>query len=72
MKEIIITNEKPTCEYFCNGCGQLRLSFDKDRDPLKCGNCGSMKLVIGEIEGLDKDYLKRKWERKLSMKEIKF
>ena len=64
MEEILMTNEKATCEYFCLQCGQLRLSFDKNKDPEKCWNCGSMKLVVGEINGLDKESLKNEWRRK--------
>ena len=47
--------EKPF-EYFCNGCGQMRLSF-VDID--SCGNCGSGMIIKGDPGTLDKDELKR-------------
>ena len=56
-------------EYFCKSCGQLRLCLDQDRTD--CGNCGSTKLIIGEINSLDKDKLKGEFYALRSNERIK-
>ena len=61
---IINNKHKNNCEYFCLNCGQLRLSIN-DRDPDQCKNCGSIKLIIGEVGCLDKDGLKAKFDNKV-------
>jgi len=48
-------------EYFCNGCDQLRLSFDAAL--IGCGNCGSLDTVEGKPLTLDKDTLKKQFKR---------
>jgi len=45
-------------EYFCNGCGQLRLKLNHTDN---CGNCGSSNIVKGKMGKLDKDKLKKQW-----------
>jgi len=65
MKEIVLTNMESAKEYFCNECGQLRLSLSGN--PKVCGNCRSDNLTVGELNTLDKDYLKADWaSRQLS------
>lgn len=54
-----------TSEYFCNHCGQLRLSFKHKADI--CGNCGSYDLITGETGTLDKDALKKEWAERIKM-----
>jgi hypothetical protein len=49
-------------EYFCNGCGQMRL-FARGGEPESCGNCGCEDLVVGNVEELDKDELVRAWKK---------
>ena len=44
-------------EYFCNNCGQLRLSID-EFDGI-CKHCDSTDVITGEIGSLDKEALKR-------------
>jgi len=45
-------------EYFCWGCGDLRLSLCDD--PHKtCANCGSFDIVVGRPMQLDKKALKK-------------
>lgn len=46
---------RPT-EYFCNNCGQLRLSLIADKT--KCHNCNSSDIVKGDMGSLNKDKLK--------------
>ena len=45
-------------EYFCFGCGELRLSFV---DENTCGNCGSFKIRKAAIGTLDKEKLKKEF-----------
>ena len=47
-------------EYFCYGCGQLRLSV-REFDGF-CTNCGSSQVVVGEPNSLDKDTLKKEYK----------
>lgn len=51
-----ILNPGPITEYFCNGCGQLRLSLRKDKET--CGNCGSDLVQHAPVNTLDKAKLK--------------
>ena len=44
-------------EYFCRMCNQLRLCLDPEL--VGCGNCGSLNVIIGEPNSLDKDKLKK-------------
>jgi hypothetical protein len=37
------------CEYFCRSCRQLRL-YARDGTPEHCGNCGSKKIVVDEVD----------------------
>ena len=46
-------------EYFCKDCGQIRLCFDPDQ--VGCKFCGSMRIIKGEMNELDKIKLKRKF-----------
>lgn len=48
-------------EYFCNDCGQLRLAMSR---PTTCGACESADLVIGEVNALDGNALKKAWREK--------
>jgi hypothetical protein len=57
--ELIIVNKGTTSEYFCNDCGQLRLSFKPKADI--CGNCGGNNLITGEVNSLNKEQLKEEW-----------
>ena len=43
-------------EYFCKDCGQIRLCFDPDQ--VGCKFCGSIRIITGEVNELDKDKLK--------------
>ena len=52
-------NTEPT-EYFCCTCLQLRLSLNKDKS--KCFNCGSTKIVTGNVGELDKQALIQKYK----------
>ena len=45
-------------EYFCNNCGQLRLSLTSIT--IRCGNCNSTDILIGMVGGLNKEELKEK------------
>ncbi len=49
-------------EYFCNSCGQLRLSYRPNTH--SCTNCDSSDLVLGRTGYLDKDALKAEFARK--------
>ncbi len=49
---------KTEFEYFCFGCGQLRLSF-VDIDT--CGNCGSKQIRKAAIGTLNKEKLKNEF-----------
>lgn len=50
-------------EYFCSGCGQMRLSFVATD---KCFNCGSDKIRKGLPGELDKEKLTKEWEASLA------
>ena len=50
-------------EYFCNGCGQLRLSYVHNLK--QCTQCTSRDLVIGRPGELDKDKLKKEYKEAL-------
>jgi len=52
---------KSPFEYFCKDCHQLRLCLIDDSEV--CGNCGSMKLIVAEVEALDKDELFKEYGR---------
>jgi len=54
-------------EYFCNSCGQLRMSYIPDNN--LCRNCGSANISKGELGELDKDKLKNDF--KIYQREIK-
>lgn len=64
MEELIPVRD-PDFEYFCNGCGQLRLFVvgEKKRSFNGCGNCGSLDVVKGQPGELDKIELKASWRR---------
>lgn len=47
-------------EYFCNDCGQLRLSIDTFDG--YCKHCGSANTTSGPVGSLDKETLKKEWE----------
>jgi hypothetical protein len=59
-EEYIVVNSGAR-EYFCNACGQLRLSLSR---PTACGNCGSFDIIIGEINALDGNKLKADWQKR--------
>lgn len=63
-KETLFISEEFTnpTEYFCNDCGQLRLSLVKDKS--KCLNCGSTNIITGKPGELDKETLKMKFKGK--------
>lgn len=49
-------------EYFCFNCGHLRLyltASEVDDRPIKCRNCGSHNIKVGEINTLNKEELKK-------------
>ncbi len=48
-------------EYFCNGCGQIRLSYRPNTHD--CANCNSSNIVRGRVGKLDKDKLKAEFVR---------
>lgn len=54
--------EESYFEYFCSECGQFRLSFDLSLGA--CGNCGSKRIITGYLGSLDKEKLKREFEKK--------
>lgn len=54
-KFIIVKNPH---EYLCLHCGQLRLSLTGEKSTIKCKNCGSTNIIIGEVNSLNKDILK--------------
>ncbi len=54
----IIAMAKGT-EYFCNDCGQIRLSLIVDKS--KCDNCGSKNIIVGKINELDVEALKNNY-----------
>ena len=47
---------KVDCEYFCNNCKQLRISFLPKTT--QCKNCKSSDIIKGEPGKLDKEKLK--------------
>lgn len=47
-------------EYFCLGCGQLRL-WAKEEKFKECGNCGYALCVVGKPGQLDRVELKKKY-----------
>ena len=54
LKDIVLIDavaSKPY-EYWCQDCKQLRLSFVLSN---KCGNCGSKRIVKGDIGTLKKE-----------------
>ena len=60
MEEILIVYGKE--EYFCQNCKQLRLNAT--HDPIeKCGNCGSVDIIIGKVGELDKRSLLKCFRR---------
>ena len=46
-------------EYFCNSCGQMRLSFVMLSS---CGNCYSANIVKGQPHELDREALRKAFE----------
>lgn len=48
-------------EYFCNGCGHLRLCLDDAQ--VTCGNCKGTDLIWGRVNELDKDKLKAEYAK---------
>lgn len=42
-------------EYFCRGCGQLRLWIYTPTPLTKCRNCGSTNILIAPLGTIDKD-----------------
>lgn len=48
-------------EYFCHGCGHLRLSLRRVND--FCGNCGGSDLTWGTPGELNKEQLKQEFKR---------
>jgi DNA-directed RNA polymerase subunit RPC12/RpoP len=59
MKIKIIKSSKQgsPSEYFCKNCLQLRLSLTDEKS--KCGNCGSTRIIKGEVGTLNKANLIR-------------
>lgn len=51
--ELIVLNGE-AWEYFCNGCGQLRLCYNPNDEHSRCANCTSADLVRGKPGDLDK------------------
>jgi len=49
------------CEYFCNSCGQIRLSLKSENETIECGNCISKDILKGEVGKLNKDKLKKSY-----------
>ncbi len=62
MNIAIVENGKsgPATEYFCFGCGHLRLTYVANNSI--CRNCGSKNIITGKIGELDKDVLKKQYE----------
>ena len=58
--ELLVINVSKSKEYFCNGCGQLRLSVGCN--PEKCNNCNGTDLIIGDLNSLNKDALKKEFK----------
>ncbi len=54
LKDIRFRKGKQTLlyEYWCQDCKQLRLAFV---DITTCGNCGSKRIVKGEVSKLEKE-----------------
>jgi len=64
MTEIKLTPKVGSgIEYFCNACGQLRLSL-LAHPTVDCGNCGSRDIITGKPDELDKDKLKVEYDSK--------
>lgn len=61
MNIIEVENGKvgPPTEYFCFGCGHLRLTFVANNKI--CMNCESANILTGKVGELDKDKLKGKF-----------
>lgn len=56
LRDIIFRKGKQTkvFEYWCQDCKQLRLSY---ADITTCGNCGSSKIIISDINTLERSKL---------------
>lgn len=54
-------------EYFCNACGQLRLSAIKDSCWKGCGNCDSTDVIKARPGTLDEAQLKEAFHAKNSI-----
>ena len=59
MRDVLVMGLDPQFEYFCNGCGQLRLSFDKGL--IDCGNCGDPITIRAAMGRLNAAELRRDW-----------
>jgi Zn finger protein HypA/HybF involved in hydrogenase expression len=44
-------------EYYCKDCGQLRLSIKNRFED--CGNCHSTNVIVGALNSLDKEALRK-------------
>lgn len=56
---VFITDQDSNFEYFCQDCGQIRLSIKGNKEFSGCGNCGSFNAVIGPVDSLDVGILKQ-------------
>lgn len=63
-KYVIVKDSKKgiASEYFCWGCGQLRLSLIDDKT--SCANCGSDDIERGIPGTLNKTELKREFQQR--------
>lgn len=61
MDNVLVMGLEPQFEYFCNDCGQLRLSFDEKLTA--CGNCGNADIIKAAMRGLNAAELKYNWRR---------
>lgn len=57
IEVLIVPKSTEPCEYWCNGCHQLRLSLVEGK-PVQCKNCGCHDLIVGNPGSLDADALR--------------
>jgi hypothetical protein len=50
------------CETFCHACGQFRLWL-KPEDPTACGNCGSTRIDIDDINSERLEKLREEYKK---------
>ena len=60
MPAVVVIPAKALGEYFCNGCGQLRLWVDDC--PTACGNCKSSELEHAHVGSPKLDALRAAWK----------